>query len=80
MTDSPAFRTPLDPNEQPILETVLGIRDQLSLLKQDRSTYVRSQDVISLYNKVIEQVEKLNNIREQKRSEQNRGISPRNMY
>lgn len=74
MTDSPAVRAPLDPKEQPILDTLLGIRDKLSLLKQDRSTYVRSQDVITLYNQVIQQVEKLNGIRAQKRNEQNRGI------
>lgn len=74
MTDSPAVRAPLDPNEQPILDTLLGIRDKLSLLKQDRSTYVRSQDVITLYNQVIQQVEKLNGIRAQKRNEQKRGI------
>lgn len=73
MTDSPAIRAPLDPQEQPILDSVLAIRDKLSLLKQDRSTYVRSQDVITLYNQVIQQVEKLNGIRVQKRSEQNRG-------
>lgn len=73
MTDSPAIRAPLDPKEQPILDSVLSIRDKLSLLKQDRTTYVRSQDVITLYNQVITQVEKLNEIRAQKRSEQNRG-------
>lgn len=73
MTDSPAFRSPLDPREQPILDSVLSIRDKLSLLKQDRTTYVRSEDVLTLYNNVIQQVEKLNGIRAQKRSEQNRG-------
>lgn len=78
MTDSPAIRAPLDPKEQPILDSVLGIRDKLSLLKQDRSTYVRSQDVITLYNQVIQQVEKLNEIRAHKRDEQNRGnLTPR---
>jgi len=75
MTDSPAVRTPLDPDEQPILDSVLAIRDRLSLLKQDRSTYIRSQDVISLYDQVIQQVEKLNGIRTNKRSEQNRGTT-----
>ncbi|GAB7348188.1 hypothetical protein MBLNU459_g6193t2 [Dothideomycetes sp. NU459] len=75
-TDSPAVRTPLDPKEQPILDRVLAIRDQLSLLKQDRSTYVRSQDVMALYKHVIEQVEQLNEIRKSKRTEQNRGTAP----
>ncbi|KAK4986464.1 hypothetical protein LTR50_005292 [Elasticomyces elasticus] len=75
MTDSPAVRLPLDPAEQPILDRVLEIRDHLSLLKQDRSTYVRAQDVTALYNQIIEQVEQLNHIRAigKKREEQNRG-------
>ncbi|KAJ9665083.1 hypothetical protein H2201_004743 [Coniosporium apollinis] len=72
MTDSPAVRIPLDPNEQPILDRLLSIRTQLELLKQDKSTYVKSQDVINLYNQVVDQVELLNGIRTQKRHEQNR--------
>nr|POF10122.1 upf0662 protein [Quercus suber] len=72
MTDSPAFRTPLDPKEQPILDRILTIRDHLSILKQDRSTYVKSDDVVKYYNQVIEQVEQLNKIRVDKREEQNR--------
>ena len=72
MTDSPAVRLPLDPNEQPILDRILSIRDHLSLLKQDRSTYVKSADVMKYYNQLIEQVEQLNHIRESKRDEQNR--------
>lgn len=72
MTDSPAFQYPLDPKEQPILDRLYVIRDQLALLKSDRSTYVKSQDVLSAYNKVIEQVESLNDARANKRDEQNR--------
>ncbi|CAI6338555.1 unnamed protein product [Periconia digitata] len=72
MTDSPAVRIPLDPTEQPILDTLLSIRTKLELLKQDRSTYVKSQDVIELYDQVIAQVELLNQIRTTKRLEQNR--------
>lgn len=74
MTDSPAVRGPLDPKEQPILDSVLVIRDRLSLLKQDRTSYVRSQDVMTLYDQVIQQVERLNSVRVQKRTEQNRGM------
>lgn len=73
MTDSPHPRASLDPKEQPILDRILTIRDSLSILKQDRSTYVKSQDVMVLYNQVIEQVEILNQIRVNKRDEQNRG-------
>ncbi|EON62764.1 hypothetical protein W97_01989 [Coniosporium apollinis CBS 100218] len=72
MTDSPAVRIPLDPHEQPILDRLLSIRTELELLKQDKSTYVKSQDVINLYNQVVDQVELLNGIRTQKRHEQNR--------
>lgn len=72
MTDSPAFRAPIDPSEQPILDNVLILRDKLSLLKQDRTTYVKSHDVIKLYTELDEQVERLNKIRVTKRDEQNR--------
>ncbi|MCJ1298610.1 hypothetical protein MMC08_001400 [Hypocenomyce scalaris] len=74
MTDSPVVRAPLDPREQPILDSVLYLRDQLSLLKQDRSTYIKSHDVLELYEQVIGQVHLLNVIRAEhgKALEQNR--------
>ncbi|KAF1358743.1 hypothetical protein EJ07DRAFT_122542 [Lizonia empirigonia] len=72
MTDSPLPRIPLDPKEQPILDKLQSIRTQLELLKRDRSTYVRSQDVLQLYDQVIEQVMILNEIRVTKRLEQNK--------
>lgn len=76
MSDSPAFQAPLDPKEQPILDRVLHLRDELSLLKQDKSTYVKSHDVIVLYDQLIEQVHSLNIVREEhdKSLEQNRGL------
>ena len=75
MTDSPVVRIPLDPREEPILARLLSLRDQLSLLKQDKSTYIKSNDVVHLYDQVIEQVELLNKIREEhgKPLENNRG-------
>ena len=78
MTDSPAVHAWLDPKEQPILDAILSIRDKLSLLKQDRSTYIRSHDVLTLHDELIEQVHNLNDIRkaEHKALEQNRGGSP----
>ncbi|KAF2117686.1 hypothetical protein BDV96DRAFT_570686 [Lophiotrema nucula] len=72
MTDSPAPRIPLDPKEQPILDKLLQLRTDLELMKGDRSTYVKSQDVVDLYQKVVEQVVVLNEIRTTKRLEQNR--------
>jgi hypothetical protein len=76
MTDSPLPRIPLDPKEQPILDKLQSIRTELELLKRDRSTYVKSQDVLKLYDQVIEQVVVLNEIRETKRLEQNKGKTP----
>jgi len=75
MSDSPFAAAPLDPREKPVLETILIIRDKLLLLKQDKSTYVKSQDVLPLYEQVIGQVGKLNGIREegQKQLDLNRG-------
>ena len=80
MTDSPAPREPRDPREQPILDRLLEIRTQLSLLKQDKSTYIKSQDVTNLYNDVIDQVHALNEIRVKKIDEQNRGESSSTGY
>lgn len=76
MTDSPAVQAPLDPNEQPILDSLLQLRDRLSLLKQDKTTYIKSHDVIVLYHAVVEQVHLLNVIRleNSKPLEQNRGL------
>ncbi|MDI1487258.1 MAG: hypothetical protein OHK93_006527 [Ramalina farinacea] len=63
MADSPAVQAPLDPKEEPILTRLLQLRDELSLLKQDKSTYVKSQDVIHIYDHIIEQVHLLNTLR-----------------
>lgn len=77
MTDSPIVRAPLDPREQPILDGILAVRDKLLLLKQDKSTYVKSQDVLPLYEDVIEHVHLLNDVRVEKKLEQNRGQATR---
>ncbi|KEY82363.1 hypothetical protein BA78_1132 [Aspergillus fumigatus] len=58
--DSPAAPVPFDPQEQPILERLLRTRDALLLLKQDKSSYIKSRDVLPLYEEVISEVEKLN--------------------
>jgi hypothetical protein len=63
MADSPAVYLPLDPREQPILERLLSIRDALLLLKQDKSTYIKSQQVISFYDQIVDQIQQLTNIR-----------------
>lgn len=61
--DTPAVPLPRDSREQAILERLVIIRDKLLLLKQDRTTYIRSQDVLPLYDETIDQVKELNAVR-----------------
>ena len=70
--DTPAFPAPKDANEQAILERLEGVRDQLLLLKQDRTQYIRTQDVMGLYDQIIEQVRQLNEVRETTHAGENR--------
>lgn len=74
MTDSPAIRVPLDPKEQPVLDQLLSIRTSLELLRADKSTYVKSEDVIRLFNSLIDQVEVLNSLRSHNPLDQSRGL------
>ena len=63
--DTPAVPLPRDARERAILDRLTIIRDKLLLLKMDRSTYIRSQDVIPLYDETIEQIKGVNAIREE---------------
>ena len=72
MADSPITHAPVGPQEKPILEKLLIVRDKLLLLKQDKSTYVKSQDVMPLYEEIIEQVHHLNDVRASDHLLQNR--------
>ena len=72
MADSPAVRLPLHAQEQPILDKLLEIRTSLEFLKQDKSCFLKSCDVMNLYHQLVEQVNALNRIRRTKRDEQNR--------
>lgn len=54
---------PQDAREKEIMERLVAIRDQLLLLKQDRTKYIRSQDVMGLYEQTIEEVRKVNEVR-----------------
>jgi hypothetical protein len=74
MTDSPVVRAPIDPQEEPILEKLLSVRDHLELMKQDKSCFLKTDAVMSQYRDIITQVHALNEIRATKREEQNRGI------
>ncbi|KAL1894647.1 hypothetical protein Cpir12675_003537 [Ceratocystis pirilliformis] len=58
--DTPSCPQPADSQEQQILTHLETIRDKLILLKRDRTNYIRSQDVLPLYDEVIEQVRLLN--------------------
>ncbi|KAI6784094.1 uncharacterized protein J7T54_004640 [Emericellopsis cladophorae] len=71
--DTPAVPLPQDAREQVILDRLTVIRDSLLLLKRDRTTYIRSQDVIPLYDDTIQQVKDLNTARaESGNKEENR--------
>ena len=74
MTDSPvSYNVSLDPREEPILHKLTACREDLLRLKQDKSTYIRSQDFLPLYEAVVEQVHRLNEVRVEKSLEQNQG-------
>lgn len=74
MTDSPRAQLPIDPDERPIEGQLLQIRNALELLKQDKSCYVKSCDIIKLYKSAVDQVRALNELRARKNKpgEQNR--------
>lgn len=65
----------LDQREKPVLDSLLAIRDELTLLKSDRTTYVTSGSVIPLYEKTVDQVRILNELRADKPVEENKGQS-----
>ncbi len=71
--DTPKIPGPRDEGERQVLEKLMAIRDQLQLRKLDRTTYVRTQDVMVLYNQTIEQVRILSEIRNGKPVEENQG-------
>ncbi|KAH8159503.1 hypothetical protein CIB48_g8742 [Xylaria polymorpha] len=70
--DTPTVPAPQDEGEKQVLEKLVAIQDQLLLRKLDRTTYVRSQDVMGLYDETVYQVRHLNEIRSGKAVEENR--------
>ncbi|KAI0442433.1 hypothetical protein F4803DRAFT_375323 [Xylaria telfairii] len=70
--DTPTVPAPQDEGEKQVLEKLVAIQDQLLLRKLDRTTYVRSQDVMGLYDETIYQVRRLNEIRSGRSVEENR--------
>ncbi|CAG7555967.1 unnamed protein product [Fusarium equiseti] len=61
--DTPAIPMPRDPREQAILQKLSMIRDRLLLLKQDRTNYIRTQDVMPLFDETMDQVKELTIVR-----------------
>jgi hypothetical protein len=75
--ETPKIPAPQDEGEKQVLEHLVAIQDQLLLRKLDRTTYVRSQDIMLLYDQTIEQVKRLHEIRSGKDVvEENRGTPP----
>jgi hypothetical protein len=70
--ETPAVPMPKDEQERQILDRLIVIRDQLLLLKRDRTQYIRSQDVMALYDQLVDQVKQLNEIRKGERRGENR--------
>ncbi|KAI1331910.1 hypothetical protein F5Y16DRAFT_395200 [Xylariaceae sp. FL0255] len=68
--DTPKVPAPQDEGEKQILNKLVAIQDQLLLRKVDRTTYVRTQDVMDLYVQVIEQVKDLQELRKGKENVQ----------
>jgi len=64
---------PKDAREKDVLERLMAIRDSLLLLKMDRTKYIRTQDVMLLYDQLIDQVKQLNEIRKDQDQTENRG-------
>jgi hypothetical protein len=74
--DTPAIPMPRDPREQAILQKLQLIRDRLLLLKQDRTNYIRTQDVMPLFDETMDQVKELTVVRaETGYKEENRCMS-----
>jgi hypothetical protein len=55
---------PVPSEELPILERLIVVRNRLTALKKDRKEYIKSADVLQLYDVCIKLVTKLNDIRE----------------
>lgn len=63
---------PVPQEELPILEAVINIRNRLTALKKDRAEFIKASDVNSLYQAVVKQVTKLNDVRDDDKTYNNR--------
>ncbi|KXX81933.1 hypothetical protein MMYC01_201112 [Madurella mycetomatis] len=70
--ETPAMPMPKDVRERQILDKLIFIRDELLLLKRDRTKYIRTQDVMVHYDQLLDQVRQLNEIRKGEHKGENR--------
>ncbi|KZT10036.1 uncharacterized protein LAESUDRAFT_722180 [Laetiporus sulphureus 93-53] len=63
---------PVTQEELPILEAVINIRNRLTALKKDRGEYIKPSDVNALYQAIIRQVTRLNEVRDENTTYNNR--------
>ncbi|CAK7265432.1 hypothetical protein SEPCBS119000_001509 [Sporothrix epigloea] len=70
--DTPAIPLPRDVREREILAKLETMRDRLLLLKSDRTKYIRSQDVLQLYEEIVDQVRLLREVRADRDEGENR--------
>lgn len=61
--NSPNVSTLIDSGEQKIYKDLVHLRDELTDLKQDRSTYIRFPDVKAFYVRTVEQAELISDAR-----------------
>ncbi|KAF8202212.1 hypothetical protein BJ912DRAFT_1019144 [Pholiota molesta] len=55
---------PVPQEELPILEALINIRNRLTALKKDRGEFIKAADVNQLYQAVVKQITKLNDVRD----------------
>ncbi|KZS94489.1 hypothetical protein SISNIDRAFT_453412 [Sistotremastrum niveocremeum HHB9708] len=60
------------PEELPILEAIINQRNRLTALKKNTAEYIKASDVMSIYQAIVKQVTKLNDLRDDQRSQPNR--------
>ncbi|EMD38951.1 hypothetical protein CERSUDRAFT_81747 [Gelatoporia subvermispora B] len=63
---------PVAQEELPILEAVVNIRNRLTALKKDRGEYIKASEVDSLYRAIVKQVTRLNEVRDDHTTYNNR--------
>jgi len=63
---------PVAQEELPILEAIINIRNRLTALKKDRGEYIKASDVNILYQAIVKQVTRLNEVRDDHTAYNNR--------